>query len=685
MSALFRPSSVAVVGASATPGKWGYLMVRHIRDRGYAGRLYPVNPRAHDILGVPAYASLREVPEPVDLAIIGVSAAAVPAVLSDCMAAGCRVAVVVTSGFGDRDRAGRRRELALAAECRDAGVRLVGPNCLGVYSTPASLYASLALDVRTPGRVALVSQSGNVGVALFRDGARARLGFHSFVGLGNQADLGFHDLIEFLASDDECSVVALYVESLTDSARFFDAVARCTALKPVVALKGGRSAAGARVARSHTGALATDGRVFDDLFRQAGGIPVGTMEELLTTALVLDRNPHRRTDRLAVLTDGGGFAVLAADEWEALGRKPATVTGPAARALREFLPGYCSVGNPTDIGGDADSNPEVIGRAASILLDDPGVGSLLLTGIVGGYGDAFNPEFIAHERRTVEAIRSGWRRSGKPLLVHSLWEPADSPVLAELADDGVAVVRSLQAGLRALAHLDGYARRVKGAHHPRRTRRHPCLLAPEATDEASLYQYLGQAGLTVPNHAVADDESAALAVAARIGYPLVAKALVPDLAHKSEAGAVRVAIGSPEMLRQDVRELRELSDEVLLVQMLRSPVELLLGGLRSEQFGLLVSVGVGGLLTEAVAETVFLRAPLARAEVAEALARSPVISRVLATQRRGRPVARVEVIRAVLCVADLMVASPQIASLEINPLMVDEDHAWVADAKLRLA
>jgi acetate---CoA ligase (ADP-forming) len=688
LSALFRPSSVAVVGASATPGKWGYLMVRHIIDNGYAGRLFPVNPRAGEILGITAYASVRDVPEPIDLAIIGVSAAAVPRVLEECAATGCRVAVVVTSGFGDQSLAGRRLERTLAAQCRAAGLRIVGPNCLGVYSAQARLYASLALDVSNPGRVALVSQSGNVGVALFQDGAKTRLGIHSFVGLGNQADLGFHDLIDFLATDDTCSVIALYVESLTDAPRFFDAVTRCTPVKPVVALKGGRGRQGARAAQSHTGALATDGRVFDDLIRQAGGIPVATLQELSTTALVLDRSPHHRADELAVLTDGGGFAVLVADEWEALGKRLATVTTRTKDALRGLLPPYCSAGNPTDVGGDSDSDPEVIGRAAEALIEDPGVSSLLVTGIVGGYGDAFNPNFLDRERRAVDGILRGWRQTQKPLLVHSLWELSESPILAELADAGVPVVHSLDMGLRALAHLDTY---VRGAADSRQRRGSPPArrhvgLPVDRPDEATLYAYLAELGFSVPRFAVVRDETELTAASEAVGYPLVAKALLPGVAHKSELGAVRTRIGSTAELRRHMRDLRKLSDDVLLVEMLHSPVELLLGGVRSEQFGVLVSVGLGGLLAEAVGETVFMRAPLSRSEASAALARSPTMSRVLASRRRGRrPLAKQKVVQAILLVSQVLVGDPRVTSLEINPLIVDEEHAWVADAKLQWA
>lgn len=691
LEVLFRPRSLAIVGASETPGKWGNLMMRHVVAH-YSGEIYPVNPRARSICGRAAYRSVRDLPVVPDLAVVGVARDRVADVVGDCAARGCKIAVIVTSGFADAGTSGRREQDRLVHIARAGGVRLVGPNCMGVYSAAVGLYASVGLDARRAGGVSLLSQSGNVGVAMFERFSRHGIGLHSFVGLGNQADVTGSELIAYLSADESCTVVAAYLEDVRDGRRLLDSLTACASRKPVVILRGGSEASGAAAARSHTGSLATPARLSQDLFAEAGAVVVDDLEELTTTALILSEAPRHRARRVAVLTDGGGFGVLAADEVDRSGLKMARVGATARAAMRAALPPYCTIGNPTDVGGDSDSDPSVFAMASAALLADPAVDALLVSGILGGYAATFNPDFEEVERRVAPRILEANQAWGKPVVVQSVWPVTDAPVLRQFAESGIPVVGSLRLAVRALGHLNRYVEWT--AHHrggqSRRVRIRGTHDVPQigimseigVLDEAKAYAELQKAGIKVPPFAVVDSELTALRSARRLGFPLVAKALIAT-DHKSELGGVVTGIATEHALRSAFRRLRKLSKQVLLVTQVFGVAELLVGGVHSERFGPIVSVGAGGLLTEAFSIAAFARAPLSSKGARHLLRRDPTIWRALETRRRGAPLAVDELVHILVVVGDLIASSGTPLSVELNPVILDERHAWVADAKIR--
>ena len=688
LEALFRPRSVAIVGASNQPQKWGHIVMKNVLEGGFEGPVFPVNPKGGEVLGRAAYTSVRDIPEQVDLAFVGVAAKHIPAVVEDCGEAGCQVAVIVTSGFGEMGAEGREQQGRIVEAARAANLRIVGPNCMGVYTAGTRLYASIGLDPIRPGRVALISQSGNVGVALFRLGIELGLGFHSFIGVGNQADVGFHEYVEYLTDDPECDVIALYLEGLQDGPAFFRAVRRCAPSKPVIVLKGGRSRRGGQATRSHTGALATDARMFQGLLQQAGGVLATSLEELIAYTQVLSAVPRRRSGRVGILTDGGGFGVIATDSCEELGLELARPTSETKERLRSQLPPYCSTENPVDIGGDADSDPSLFATSLEIFLKDPGVDAMLVTGIFGGYRDVFAEELAPPELGAGERIPDIVREAGKPTVVQSLWARADAPALRAIRDGGVPVLESLDLSIRGLAALDGYVRAVarlrEAPARPRPTSaREP---GPNGSlTETEAYELLATHGVEVPPFAVVESAEEAIDAGRRFGYPVVVKMLSRMAAHKSEVGGVILDVHGDEAVADAFRKVARDSQQVLVSRQISSGLEVIVGVVNDPSFGHVVLVGLGGLYVEAFGDVVFRAIPITEADVHDMLRQNRRLSRALGAARRGRPLQREALVRLILSIGRFAEDNPSLREVDLNPVIVTETQACVVDAKVKFA
>lgn len=687
LAALFQPRSIAIVGASANPQKWGHVITRNVLEAGFGGVVYPVNPKGVEILGLPTYPRLADVPGEVDLAFIGIGAQNVPGALEDCLAIGCRVAVVVTSGFGEIGPEGRERERDLIEKARAGGLRVVGPNCMGVYTSSADLYASIGLSPLRKGTVALLSQSGNVGVALFRLGVQMGLGFHSFIGVGNQADIGFHEYLNYLADDEGCEVIALYLEGLKDGSAFIEAVGQHSTRKPVVVLKGGRTERGQVATRSHTGSLATDDRIFRGLLRQAGGIQVTTFEELVVTCLVLSSARSSYVDNLAVLTDGGGFGVLAVDRSEALGLPLAELSDATRQALAAHLPPYCSTANPVDIGGDADSDPSLFATCTRICLSAPEVDALLVTGIFGGYRMVFAEELSGSEVEAGRQMGEAIRESGKPVVVQSLWARDEAPALQPLREGSVPVVESLELslqGLRALRQHGQRLRRDQEIEASSDLHRIQLPTVTEVLDEAGLYEVLMRYDVSVPGFRVAESVQGAVEAAAEIGYPVVVKRLEAKMMHKTEAGGVVLNVRDDQRVIEAFRDVIGDSSRVLITEQIRSGTEVAVGGLRDPEFGPLIMVGLGGLYVEDLNQVAFRRCPVKPADIRDLLSEGQ-LGQLLASPRNVTGVDHLDALEHLLAaVAQLLVSQPRIAELDLNPVILSERGPCVVDAKMTL-
>lgn len=446
VESLFYPKAVAVIGASRNPGKLGYLILDNLLRYGFRARVYPVNPQASEILGLPVYPNVLAVPDDIDLAVIVVPAPAVESVLADCGAKSVRAAVIISAGFAELGAEGARAQKRLADIAQKYGIRIVGPNSVGVLNSFHRLNASFAEGAPTEGHVAVMTQSGAVATAMLDWAGVAQLGFSQFVSLGDKVDVDEAELLRAWASDPQCRVVVGYLESIRDGRAFISAAYQITARKPVVLMKVGQTSAGAAAARSHTGALAGADQVVDAAFRQAGIVRAYTMDELFDLALAFAYAPLPAGRRIAVVTNAGGPGVMAADAFERQGLRLSSLTPETVAGLLSDLPDVASIQNPVDLRGDADAS--LYQRALQLILADPGVdGALVL----------LTPQVVTEPEGTARVIAHLTRTITKPVLAVYMGGVAISRGRDMLERAGVPVYAYPERAVRAMAAMATYA------------------------------------------------------------------------------------------------------------------------------------------------------------------------------------------------------------------------------------
>lgn len=685
LSALFAPKSIAIVGASAREGKWGNLIVRNLIDAGYPHRIYPINPGAPDVCGLQAYPNISAIGESVDLALIGVRAESVLDAVDDCTRNGCRMAVIYSSRMAEVGGEGRLRQEAIERRAQDAGLRFLGPNSLGLLASHSDFYASLALQIPPKGPIAFLSQSGNMGVAITYLASRLSIGLHSFVGVGNQANLGLADFLSYLSGDENCSVIAIYMEDVPRPDQFFEAVGTVSSQKPVVILKGGRSEQGSRATLSHTGALATDDRLFNGLARQSGAVIANSYEELLAQAHVFAGYRQKPGERIAVITDGGGFGVVAADVAARVGLQLAVLDPDTEDWLRVRLGPACSCSNPVDNGAIADSDLASYGDAAEACLRDPNVDSLLIVGMLGGYPESFGRMTAAEELETCRRIGKLAHEYAKPIVVQTVWAREHSESLEILRIHGIPVIESLDSAVRSLRALPTSSRPQSDTgrlniQNPLQIKSPPLETRP---DEATAYEFLAQYGVPVPRHMVIDSEEGVTGVGEALGFPVVMKLLSSTTAHKSQVGGVILGINGETATLDAYRDLAERSKDrrVFVVEQVPVRIEVILGVARSRRFGTLLMVGLGGIYAEAFQAVSFRKLPIGPQELIEML----VEARVPGASADDIAPDIQDFMRLALTVAEIVETHEEIEELELNPVALRGDGACVLDAKIAIA
>jgi acyl-CoA synthetase (NDP forming) len=656
--ALFAPRSVAVLGASATPGKWGYVLAVGAIAGEHRRAVYLVNRGGGEILGRPAYRSLAELPEAPELVVLAVPAAGFEEAVDAALAAGARAIVGISAGLGEAGAEGRRREREVVARVRAAGALLLGPNCLGLSDAHAEL--RLAWAGFREGPVGLISQSGNLALEIGELLAGYGLGISRFASLGNEADLDAADLLRVLAADPRTRVIGLYVEDFREG-RAFARAAR-DAGKPVVLMSAGRSPAGGRTAYGHTGALVSDARVIDAACRAAGVVRVSTPKELADAAQALLAPGRLPGPRIGVIGDGGGHLALAADVLSGLGFELPALSARLAGEIAAMLPATASTANPVDFAGGGEYDVTTYPRAARALLASGEVDAVLLTGYFGGYGGEA-------ELRAAEDLAS----IGAPLVVHSMY--ADGDVASVLRGQGVPVCREIESAART---LDAMRSRRTGA-----VPELPPPAPPRGTDGYwDARELVASAGIEVMAARRVRTADEADRAAAELGFPLVLKAL--GALHKSDGGGVVVGIGDAGRLHRELGALqaRLAPQELSLERMapVHDGIELIAGTRRDPRFGPIVLVGIGGLYAEILDDVAVALAPI-DVDGARELVLS-LRGAALLTGARGRPslavAAAAEVIAAL---ARLGAERPDLDEIEINPLLVTPSGAVALDAR----
>jgi acetyl coenzyme A synthetase (ADP forming)-like protein len=684
MKRLFEPDVVAVIGANAERGKIGAEIFHNLRSR-FRGTVVPVNPKHGEILGARCYPRLADVPGPVDLAIIAIPAALVEGAVEDCVAKRVSGIIVITAGFSETGEEGRRRESALVDKVRAAGIRLVGPNCMGLVNTDPEfrLNATFAPVYPPEGRVALSSQSGALGLALLDFADKLNLGISTFISVGNKADVSANDLIQYWAEDSRTDVILLYLESFGNPIRFSQIARRVARRKPIVAVKSGRSRAGSRAASSHTGALAESDQVVDALFRQAGVIRTGTLEELFDVAMLLAHQPIPKGRRVGILTNAGGPGILAADACEARGLELPPLSPKTAAQLRAFLPAAASVGNPVDMLAAAE--PEHYRRAEQILLADEGLDSVLVI---------FIPPIAANSEAVAAAIVEGSAGSRKPVLATFMSARGAPPVLAPIPcypfpeSAAIALARAAAYGewrgqppgevpaLPGLA-VDSARALIAGA-----LERGGGWLSPAEVEEL-----LAAFGIPVAPARLARTDAEAAASARALGFPVALKAVGPAILHKTEVGGVRLGLADEAAVVDACRELKEHLGagltEFLIQTMVPGGVEVIAGVTHDPTFGPLVLYGSGGTLVELLADVAFRLHPLTEVDVAAML--DEVRGTALLRGYRGAPPKDEAALKDLLLrLSALVEACPEIREMDLNPVKVLERGVRVVDARVRV-
>jgi acyl-CoA synthetase (NDP forming) len=682
IAALLRPEVVAIIGASADVESFKGRPLKYLRKHGYAGRIYPINPKYAELGGLPCFPSIEAAPEGIDVAFIGIPATAVPGVVAACARRGVRACIIFTGGFAEAGKAGRALQDQVAATARESGMAVLGPNCIGVVSGAArlALSASAALDVDQilPGRIGFISQSGSLtGSVLTRTQARG-LGFRYLVSTGNEADLEVADFVAFMAADPDVRAIMIFLEGLRQPARFIEAAALARAAgKPIVVLKLGRSAIGARTAESHTGAMVGADDVYDAVFRKQAVLRVDGLEELFETASLLAKVPPPGGHRVGMVTTTGGGAALIADQLGTLGIEVPRLARQTEEALGRILPPPAAVGNPLDL---TMSGATAYGRALETLAADPNLDFVL--GVVGTSG-LFFPEL------GVTPIAEYAKRASKPVAAYI--NPEAPASLRLLEENGVPSFRTPEGAARAIGRAVEYGRLLRRT--PAATADPDCWVPPGAAERAAVLlrgrvgplgewdsrAILVEYGMRCAEARMARSAEEAAHAAEAIGFPVAVKALAPGLAHKTEAGGVRLNLATPEAVREAVEEVRAAARRrgvaakaVLVQEMVAGGIEAALGMTRDPQFGPVLSVGLGGIWVELLDDFALGLPPLTAEEAGEMIAATR-LSRLLAGFRGG-PCRDAEALVDVLLRLSRMAQDlgDRIREIDINPLIVLE-------------
>jgi acyl-CoA synthetase (NDP forming) len=673
---LFDPRSVAVVGASNTPGKWGHWLARGAIKGEDRRSVYLVNRNGGEILGREAFHSLADLPEAPELVVVTVPAGGFEDAVEGALEAGAKALVVISAGLGESGPEGHARERTAVERIRSAGAVLVGPNCLGIFDAGSGL--DLSSNSVPSGPIGLISQSGNLALEVGMLAEDAGLGFSRFVSIGNQADLEVAELIDDFVEHDLTRVIAVYCEDFKDGRAFARAAERAVAAgKPVLLLAGGGTAASARAARSHTGALVSDLAAVEAACAAAGIERVATPKELVDVAFARLTSPAAKGARIGVVADGGGSSVIAADLAPAHGLELPQVSEATAVALTEILPPTAATANPVDLAGGGEQDVFNFARVVQILLRSDDVDTVFLTGYFGGYS-MYSEEFAAREVETARAMARAAADTGKPLVVQTMY--SSSAAADALRAGGLPVYRDLEGALRGISALVG-----AGSARPRGV---PDLPEPAPPVEAAGYwearELLEAAGVEFAQARRVERDQEALAAADELGYPVVLKAL--GHVHKSDAGGVAVGLADAGALERRLSEMATLEASEYSVERtapVEDGIELIVGSRRDPRFGPVTLVGMGGLYTEVLADVAFALAPVGEAD-AERLIGSLRAAPLLLGARGRPPLDVAAAARATAALSRVAAAHPEIDELEINPLLVVPGGALGLDARIVL-
>lgn len=697
MHRMFNPKSIAVIGAGERQGRIGAAIMNNLLKSEFPGEVYPVNPKYDAVMGLPCFPHVTAIEKPVDMAIIATPIKGVPDIVEACSNAGLAGAVVISSGGKEMGASGRRIEMQIMEKAKKTNLRIIGPNCLGIVNTAKNFNASFAHQSPLAGKIAFLSQSGAVCTSVLDMAMRENVGFSHFVSLGTMMDVNFADMIDYLGSLHSVESIVMYVENLTNIRSFMSAARSVSRIKPIIALKSGRSKAGARAAASHTGALAGEDSVYDAAFKRAGILRVNEFEELFDCAEFLAKQKQPRGKRLAIVTNSGGPGVMAADALAGHGLEPAELSQTTIKQLDEFLPANWSRGNPVDILGD--SPPQHYLQAVRICLDAPEVDGLLLLCSPAG---TLNLPDLAHPlAKLLEKT---------PCPVFTAWIGGVDVDKARhiLNQSGIITYDSPERAVRAFVDLYQYAGNIQALQEiPIRMDKKLRIDRPGAArivkeglgqgngvlTEFEAKNLLEAYGIPVNRTELAVSYAHAMAIANNMGFPVAMKICSRDILHKSDAGGVLLNLEDSDDVKMGFKKLMEEAMEyapeaeimgVTIQPMSLAPdYELILGAKQDKDFGPILLFGMGGVLTEIFKDMATALPPLNR-PLARRLILETKISKVLHGYRNIEAIDMEALEESLIRLGRLVSDFPEIQEMDINPIMVKKGRYLAVDARVLL-
>jgi len=694
---IFQPKSIAVVGASERKGSVGAALMHNLIERGFSGEIFPINPNHKKIGKLPAHPSIRDLESPVDLAAICTPITSVPQIVKDCVDIGVGGAVIISAGGKEIGKQGKKLEAAIQKEVGHSGLRIIGPNCVGVMSGRSKLNASFASQIPLSGKMAFISQSGAICTAILDLSIKENIGFSYFVSLGDMLDVDFGDMIDYLGGESEVSSIVMYVESLTNFRKFMSAARAVSQVKPIIVLKAGRTQAGALAAASHTGAMAGEDSVYDAAFQRAGILRVKTFEELFDCAELLAKQPKPAGPGLAIITNAGGPGVMATDALSDFGYEPVSLSAETFQKLDEILPPYWSKRNPVDMLGEA--KPELYRKVVEICLNAKEVNGLLIMSA---------PQSLTDTAEVATALVDLIRE--KPIPIVTSWVGGDDMQKGRdiFNQAGIPTFDTPERAVRAFMDIYRFSKNIEILQQiPSRFPRELKFERKKAKDliqagldtenrlltEMEAKELLSAYGIPVDLMESAVNKEEAVNKAEAMGFPVVLKINSRDITHKSDANGVLLDLKNENEVRNAFDRIIKNAqaynpeagiDGVTIQPMRKRPdYELILGAKQDRDFGPVILFGMGGILTEVLKDRAIALPPLNRLLAKRLMEETKVYQ--LLKGYRDIPPAKIQLLEEILIrLAQLVTDFSEIEELDINPLFVNEKNACAIDARVLL-
>lgn len=690
LDSLFYPQSIAVIGASADPKKVGYAVLNNISRFGYSGEILPVNPKADEILGIKAYPNILDINKNVDLSVIAIPAHMVPQCVRDCITKGVKSAVIISAGFKEAGSAGILLEEELKSIVRESGIRLLGPNCLGVINTSNNINATFAAGMLPKGRLAFFSQSGALGIAILDWAIGNKVGFSKFISLGNKADLNETDFIEYFINDPETDIILGYIEDVVEGRKFLQIAKKATKAKPIILVKSGGTQAGARAASSHTGALAGSENAFNAAFKQTGIIRADGIEDLFETAMAFNSKKLPQGNKLLIVTNAGGPGIIAADTAEKLGINLPQLSRETTNILSALLPKNASLYNPVDIIGDATSD-----RYSAVLdnaMNDPNVDGFLII---------LTPQSMINVEDTAQVVINASKRSEKPFITSFMGEGRVRSSVQTLKLSSIPNFSYPEPAVKAFKRLfDHWSWKIKEENPLIKINADKEAVSEKINDAFGRNQFqfaeddsreiLSQYGFKFPEKSLSTTPKEASAAASKIGFPVVMKISSPDILHKTDIGGVRVGINSKKEAEDAFTEITinarrfmpsAFINGVTVYEMLPKGKEVILGITYDRTFGHMIMFGLGGIYVEILKDVSFRIVPVTESDAREMI--QEIRTYPLLKGARGEKPADIDsIIDSIIRLSNLSTDFHVIQELDINPLVVYEKGAVALDARI---